>query len=75
MATTAFLIFVMVYAPVMCLISVVAGAYLMYCRERQINPLRGGLADFWPFPRREEIEEGEIPPMKKREEESKGFYS
>lgn len=34
-----FAVFFLIYVPLVCLISVVAGAYLMWCREKQVNPL------------------------------------
>lgn len=64
-----FVVFAMLFTPIVCLGSVVIGAYIMYCREQKANPMRSGIADFIYFPREEE----EI--SKRSEEEARGFYS
>lgn len=66
-----FVVFAMLFTPLVCLASVVMGAYIMYCREQKTNPLRSGLTDFIYFPRIEE-EPGE---RQRGDEEVKGFYS
>lgn len=62
----------MLFTPVVCLASVVVGAYLQFCREQKANPLRSGLMDFLYFSR---LEEDSGPEKAQKKEEVKGFYS
>lgn len=65
-----FVVFAMLFTPFVCIASVVVGAYIMYCREQRVNPLRGGLLDFI-F----NDSEGAKPGERRVDEEAKGFYS
>lgn len=64
-----FCVFTMLFVPVICLVSVAMGAYLIYCREHKANPLRSGLADFMYFKSEPPGTEG-----RQQQDEIKGFY-
>ncbi len=66
-----FCVFVMLFVPVVCLASVLVGAYVMYCRQQGENPMRGGIQDVIPWL----TVEREISETQRVEEEERGFYS
>jgi len=36
-------IFVLLWVPVVCMSCLVAGAYIMFCKQNNLNPVRSGL--------------------------------
>ncbi|MGD9643963.1 MAG: hypothetical protein AB7V08_14685 [Elusimicrobiales bacterium] len=66
-----FCVFVMLFMPVVCLASVVVGAYVMYCRQHEENPMRAGIQEVLPWLAFEREESG----VKRIEEEERSFYS
>lgn len=59
-----FAVFIAVWSLVSVLASVIVGAFIMYCRQTEANPV-AQLVSYFP-------REGEG--QRKREEEAKGFY-
>ncbi len=79
-----FVLVLVLSSQVICLVSVRLGAYLMWCRHTERNPLRSGLEDFLPplsellqaRPKREELTPAELAKLQKRANEgASGFYS
>lgn len=66
-----FCVFVTLFMPVVCLVSVVVGAYIMHCRQNGENPMRGGIQDIVPWL----AVEREASETRRVEEEERGFYS
>lgn len=38
-----FAIFVLLWVPIICISCLVAGAYIMFCKHNNLNPVRSGL--------------------------------
>lgn len=60
--SVGFVIFCMVWAPLVCLVSAFVGAYLVWCKQHNANPVQNIRSYFAP----------EEPSVKKEEEI--GFY-
>ena len=62
------LIFILIWVPVVCLVCMAGGAYIMFCKQERLNPLRNGLILRTPEPDYEE------EMLKNKREEPRGFY-